>query len=70
MLRWWGFWRLPQTTASDRVATEKHSRKVVRVRWLWSFGILVVLAVPVPAFAVTWVLILTFLSFVLLDETA
>jgi hypothetical protein len=25
--------------------------------------------VPVPAFAVVWVLILTFMSFVLLDET-
>ena len=70
VLRWWGFWRLPQTAASDRVATARHGRKVAWVRWMWSAGLLVVLAVPVPAFAVVWVLILTFLSFVLLDETA
>lgn len=70
VLRWWGFWRLPKTAASARVETAKHCRKVVRVRWLWSVGLLVVLAFPVPAFAVAWVLLLTFLSFVLLDETA
>lgn len=70
MLRWWGFWRLPETAASVRVKTAKHSRKVGWVRWLWSAGLLVVLAIPVPAFAAVWVLILTLLSFVLLDETA
>jgi hypothetical protein len=48
----------------------EHSRKVIRVKWLWSVGLLVVLVVPVPAFAAMWVLILTFVSFVLLDETA
>jgi hypothetical protein len=69
MLHWWNFWRLPETDASARVATPEHSRKIHWVRWLWSIGLLVVLAVPVPAFAVVWVLILTFMSFVLLDET-
>jgi hypothetical protein len=70
VLQWWGFWRLPVTEASARVATAEHSRKVIRVKWLWSVGLLVVLVVPVPAFAAMWVLILTFVSFVLLDETA
>jgi hypothetical protein len=70
VLQWWGFWRLPVTEASARVETVEHSRKVMRVKWLWSVGLLVVLVVPVPAFAVAWVLVLTFMSFVLLDETA
>lgn len=70
LLRWWQFWRMPETSASRRVKTAKHQVKVEWVRRLWIIGAILVWLVPSPPFAVAAGLLLTFLSFVLLDETA
>ena len=70
LLRWWQFWRMPETTSSRRVKTAKHRVKVEWVRRLWLIGAVLVWLVPSPPFAVAAGLLLTFLSFVLLDETA
>lgn len=69
LLRWWQFWRMPETEHTRRVETARHRIKVDWVRRLWFVGALIVLAVPSPPFAVAGGLLLTFLSFVLLDET-
>lgn len=70
LLKWWQFWRMPETEASRRVKTSRHRVKVGWVRRLWLVGSGAVFALPSPPFAVGAVLLLTFLSFVLLDETA
>lgn len=69
LLRWWQFWRLPETDASRRVTSHRHRVKVGWVRRLWLAGCVLVGLYPFPAFAVGSTLLLTFVSFVLLDET-
>lgn len=70
LLRWWHFWRLPETSHSRRVQSVRHQIKVDWVRRLWLFGLILVWLNPSPPFAVFAFLVLTFLSFVVLDETA
>jgi len=70
LLRWWHFWRLPETPHSRRVQSARHQIKVDWVRRLWLLGLVLVWLNPSPPFAVFAFLVLTFLSFVVLDETA
>ncbi|MHA7881417.1 MAG: hypothetical protein ACX931_16625 [Saccharospirillum sp.] len=70
VLRWWQFWRLPETDATRRVRTAKHSAKVESVRRLWCLGGLILLCVPSPPVVVGGVFVLVFMSFAVLDETA
>lgn len=70
LLRWWQFWRMPHSEASRRVSTARHRRKVAWVRRMWLLGGAVVWVLASPPLTVGAFLLLTFLSFVLLDETA
>ncbi|WP_108125993.1 hypothetical protein [Saccharospirillum mangrovi] len=70
VLRWWQFWRLPETPHSLRVQSARHRVKIDWVKRLWLGGATLVWCIPSPPFAAITFLVLTFLSFVLLDETA
>ena len=70
LLRWWQFWRMPETEHSRRVRSARHKVKVGWVRRLWLAGSVLVWLNPSPPFAVFAALVMIFLSFVLLDETA
>ncbi|MFB9885001.1 hypothetical protein [Balneatrix alpica] len=70
-------WEMPWMTGRrrdpqhfyGRAFTSKHSRKVKKVRTLWTFGGITMLSLGHPALIVGLALLLTFISFSLLDET-
>lgn len=70
LLRWWLFWRLPETDATRRVTTARHHARLAFVRRLWCLGGLILLCVPYPPVVVGGFFVLVFMSFAVLDETA
>lgn len=69
-LHWVQFWRLPESSASQRVQCSAYQRRVTCVRRCWWFtSPLLVLSLQ-PAIVVTGFLFLVFASFMFLDESS
>ncbi|MEJ2042393.1 MAG: hypothetical protein P8X74_07500 [Reinekea sp.] len=67
-LKWIGFWRLPETVETKRVQTQNHLRRVDILRLIWLALVIVLVAVGQAVLFVVGVLLMTFLSFMFLDE--
>ena len=66
---WIAFWRLPVTDDSIRVESSNYLRKLVWVRYGWLAGVTGLTATGQVAFFVSGILMMTFISFMVLDET-
>jgi hypothetical protein len=67
-LQWINFWRLPETSHSKRCESEVHRQKIRLLKTVWSISLILLSLVGGLLSLVIGGLLLTFLSFMLLDE--
>lgn len=67
-LNWINFWRLPETEHTLRVNSSAHRQKLSFVRIVWIVSLMLLGLIGQPVVLMVGVVLLTFLSFMFLDE--
>ena len=68
-VRWINFWRLPETRETRRTESADYVRRVDFLRTLWILCLPMLAITGQPAFFITGIMLLVFVSFMFLDET-
>lgn len=68
-LLWIHFWRLPETVETRRVQTKEHCMRVKMLKPVWLVSVGVLLATGLWPVLMVGLMLLTFVSFMFLDET-
>jgi hypothetical protein len=68
-LLWIHFWRLPETEETRRVQTQEHCMRVKMLKPVWIVSVGGLLATGLWPALMAGLILLTFVSFMFLDET-